>query len=268
MNIARILILALAAVAAVVAAIFVRDAMQPSAAPSEPVAEVREAAPSVRVLAARGEFAAGHRIQPADLYWQAWPEEALSPAYVTEAGRPEAITDFAGAVVRSPMAQGEPVSERKLVQPGEAGFMAAVIAPGMRAVAVPTSAQAGAGGFILPNDRVDVIVTMDVEDRMTSRMLVENVRVLAIDQTYSEEEEGAVVGSTATLELTPGQAEQVALAVAAGDIALALRSVADTAGGPQSGAIAPAEPVGEAAPRSVRVVRYGQEHRVALGGGQ
>lgn len=266
MNIARILILALAAIAAVVAAIFVRGAMQPSAAPQEVVVEQREATPSVRVLAARADFVAGQRVQPADLYWQAWPEEALSPAYVTEAARPDAITSFAGAVVRAPVGQGEPVTERKLVQAGESGFMAAVIAPGMRAVAVPTSARAGAGGFILPNDRVDVIVTSDINDRMTSRTLVENVRVLAIDQSYSEEEEGAVVGSTATLELTPRQAEQVALAVASGDIALALRSVADADAAPQE--IAPAEPVTESVTQTVRVFRYGQEQRVALGGGQ
>lgn len=266
MNIARILILALAAIAAAAAAIFVRGAMQPSAAPQEVVVQEREAAPSVRVLAARSGFTAGQRVQPADLYWQAWPEEALSPAYVTEEGQPDAITRFAGAVARASMAQGEPVTGRKLVQAGDAGFMAAVIAPGMRAVAVPTSARAGAGGFILPNDRVDVIVTEDMRDRMSSRTLVENVRVLAIDQSYSEEEDGAVVGTTATLELTPRQAEQVALAVASGDIALALRSLADADAAPQE--VIEDEPVSESGPQTVRVFRYGQEQRVALGGGQ
>lgn len=269
MNIARILILALAAIAAVVAAIFVRGAMQPAPAASQPAAAVQAApvAPSVRVLAARGDFAPGQRVQPADLYWQAWPEDALAPSYVTEELHPDALTHFAGAVVRTAMTQGEPVTQQKLVQPGDAGFMAAVLTPGMRAVAVPTSARAGAGGFILPNDRVDVIVTMNENRRMSSRILVENVRVLAIDQSYSEDDGGAVVGSTATLELTPRQAEQVALAVASGDIALALRSVADTAGGPQSSLAEAPEPA-RAAPDSVRVIRYGQERRVALGGGQ
>lgn len=240
--------------------------MQPPAAPQEVVVQEREVAPSVRVLAARTDLAAGQRVQPADLYWQAWPEEALSPAYVTEAGQPDALTSFAGAVVRAPMAQGEPITERKLVQAGESGFMAAVISPGMRAVAVPTSARAGAGGFILPNDRVDVIVTTNNRDAMTSRTLVENVRVLAIDQSYSEEEEGAVVGSTATLELTPRQAEQVALAVASGDIALALRSVADADAAPRD--VTPEEPASQSGPHTVRVFRYGQEQRVALGGGR
>lgn len=269
MNIARILILALAGFAAIGAAIFVRGAMQaPSAPPQASIAEERAPAPSVRVLAARNDFAAGQRIQPADLYWQAWPEEALSPAYITEGAQPDAMTRFSGAIARASMAQGEPVSERKLVQPGDAGFMAAVIAPGMRAVAVPTSAETGAGGFIMPNDRVDVIATANTSDRrMVSRTVVENVRVLAIDQTYSEEGDGAVVGSTATLELAPRHAEAVALAVAEGDISLALRSVSDGEGGPVSGEAEPVQTeTGEA--RVVRVFRYGQEQRVALGGGQ
>jgi len=236
MNLARILILALAGVAAVAAAIFVRGAMQASPEPAPVQQAEREQAPSVRVLAARSDFTAGQRIQPADLYWQAWPEEALSPAYITERARPDAMSEFAGAVVRAQMAQGEPVSGRKLVQPGDSGFMAAVIDPGMRAVAVPTSAEAGAGGFILPNDRVDVIATMDQRDSMNARILVENVRVLAIDQTYSEEENGAVVGS-----------------------------VADSGGTPVTSQIETAEPAnGEA--REVRVFRYGREERVALGG--
>lgn len=268
MNIARILILALAGLAALGAAIFVRGAMQAPSTPAETVVtQAPEQVASVRVLAARTEFLAGQRIQPSDLYWQAWPEEALSPAYITERAQPDAIAGFSGAIARAPMAQGEPVSARKLVQAGDAGFMAAVIAPGMRAVAVPTSAETGAGGFILPNDRVDVIATANTSDRrMVSAMIVENVRVLAIDQSYSESGDGAVVGSTATLELTPRQAEAVALAVAEGDISLALRSVADGQGGPVSAeAEAPAsDTTGEA--RVVRVFRYGQEQRVALGG--
>jgi pilus assembly protein CpaB len=143
--------------------------------------------------------------------------------------------------------------------------MAAILTPGMRAVAVPTSARAGAGGFILPNDRVDILVSIDGDGGIRTDVVVENVRVLAIDQTSGDEEDGAVVGSTATVELTPPQARAVALAVAAGDISLALRSVSDTAGGPRlPGAVAQS---GEGV-RVVRVFRRGQEQRVALGGDQ
>jgi pilus assembly protein CpaB len=144
--------------------------------------------------------------------------------------------------------------------------MAAVLSPGMRAVAVPVSARSGAGGFILPNDRVDIIATEESDRGLGATVAVENVRVLAIDQTYSEEEDGAVVGSTATLELTQEQARSVARAVAVGDVSLALRSIADTEGGPR---LPGGDPEGgETATRQfVRVIRYGQEQRVALQGG-
>ena len=261
MNVMRIAILAVAAIAAIAAALFVRSAMQPgSAQPAAPV-EVRET-PTVQVLAFRGAFSPGQRLTSEDLYWRTWPEEALVPGYFTQAGDSEALQRFIGGVVRAAVDDGEPVTARKLVQPGDAGFMAAVLTPGMRALAVPTSAQDSAGGFILPNDRVDVISTVARDDAYSADLVVENVRVLAIDQSYSEEEEGAVVGSTATLEVTPNQARLLARAVAAGDVSLVLRSVAD-AGGQASAVFEEDAPPSE---QVVRVFRYGVEERVALGG--
>ncbi|PWE18765.1 Flp pilus assembly protein CpaB [Marinicauda salina] len=271
MNIARLIILAVAALAAVAAAFFVRGTM--NAEPADAGRQtVERQAPTARVLAARRDIAVGERIAPADIYWQDWPEDALAPNFVTDQTDPEASQRFTGAVARVALAQGEPVNDRKLVQPGDAGFMSAVLSPGMRGVAVPTSARTGAGGFILPNDRVDVIVTGSTQSGVRAETLVENVRVLAIDQTYSETDGETVVGSTATLELTPGQAQAVAQAVAAGDISLALRSVADRAGGPRlsDGEDETVEPVRtetSANNRVVRVFRYGQEQRVALGSG-
>ncbi|MEO1038380.1 MAG: Flp pilus assembly protein CpaB [Pseudomonadota bacterium] len=261
MNVMRIVILAVAALAAIVAALFVRSAMQPQQAASPAAVEVREA-PTERVLAFRGEFTPGQRLTSDDLYWRAWPEEALIEAYFTEAGDSEALQRYIGAVVRAPVGEGEPVTARKLVQAGEAGFMAAVLTPGMRAVAVPTSAEAGAGGFILPNDRVDVISTISEDEGYSADLVVENARVLAIDQTYSEEEDGAFVGSTATLEVTPNQARLLARAVAAGDVSLVLRSVADI-GDEGLAVFEEGDPTEE---QVVRVFRYGVEQRVALGG--
>ncbi len=245
-----------------VAAFFVRSAMQPRVV-ERPVAEApAPAAPTVRVLAARNDLAMGQRVAPADLYWQPWPEEAVSPAYIRESVDGDALNRFAGAVVRAALVQGEPVTERRLVMPGQSGFMAAVIGPGMRAVAVPTSARAGAGGFILPNDRVDVIVTSSGQGGVfSSNVLLENVRVLAIDQTYAEDGSGAVVGSTATLELTPGQARNAAQAMAQGTLTLSLRSLADA---DQTRAVADDDEIN--GQRVVRVFRYGREQRVALGG--
>ena len=265
MNIVRIAVLIVAGLAALAAAFFVRGAMQPApAGPVEPVAVVAPVEPALVLVAAR-DIAPGERVAAGDFRWTPWPKEAVLPSYVAQATSPNALETLSGAVARTGFVAGEPAIEAKLVQPGQAGFMAAVLTPGMRAVAVPISARSGAGGFILPNDRVDIIVTHETENGFGSDVVVENVRVLAIDQIYSETENGAVVGSTATLELTSQQARSVALSVAAGDVSLALRSVADTEGGARLPGEADEEIGGERA--TVRVFRYGSEQRLALGGG-
>lgn len=262
MNATRLVILIAAGLAAILAAFFVRNAMQPRVI-ERTVTEAPVQAPSVRVLAARRDLAMGQRVSPGDLYWQPWPEEAISPAYIRESADGEAINRLAGSVVRAVIAQGEPITERRLVAPGASGFMAAVITPGMRAIAVPTSARAGAGGFILPNDRVDLIVTSQGEgNAFFAQTLLENVRVLAIDQSISEDGSDAVVGSTATLEVTPQQARIAAQAIAGGTLTLSLRSLADA-----SDAITDVEEPEASGQRVVRVFRYGREERVALSGG-
>ncbi|MHA6287508.1 Flp pilus assembly protein CpaB [Maricaulis sp. CAU 1757] len=272
MNALRIIILAAAAIAAIAVAFFVRQAMQDGDAPQTVVVEER---PSVRILAARRDLTIGERTSAADFYWQAWPDEAVSPGYVVE-NRGQGIEDFAGSVVRAPIGQGEPVTGRRLVQPGEAGFMAAVLSPGMRAVAVPISAETGAGGFILPNDRVDVIVSFEEEregsrgrSALVARTVVENARVLAIDQTFGDGEgEDVVLGETATLELTPAQARATSLAVARGDVSLALRSLSDNDSAPQlltgEETYEPDAPVYDDSSNSVTLIRYGRSQRVAL----
>ncbi len=279
MNAVRIAILVAAAVAAVAVAFFVRQAMSGGEAPQ--VVEVQqEQRPAVRILAARNDLSTGDRISAADLYWQAWPDEAIAPGYIVE-GRGQGIEDFAGSVVRAPIAQSEPITGRRLVQPGDAGFMAAVLTPGMRAVAVPISAETGAGGFILPNDRVDVIVSFeeDAEGRrggraFVARTVVENARVLAIDQTYGDGEgEDVVLGETATLELAPDQARAVSLAVARGNVHLILRSLTDNEGGPtliSGGETVHSNTSGEDALNGrsshVTLIRYGRAQQVALAG--
>ncbi len=276
MNAVRIAILAAAALAAVAVAFFVRQAMS-----SNEVAQVVEVEerPAVRILAARRDVEIGEGISAADLYWQAWPDEALAPGYIVE-NRGQTIADFAGSVVRAPISQGEPITGRRLVQPGDAGFMAAVLTPGMRAVAVPISAETGAGGFILPNDRVDVIVSFEEETEgrrgagraFVARTIVENARVLAIDQSFSSEADDEVaVGETATLELTPDQARAVSVAVARGEIALVLRSLTDNSGAPvlvSGGELpeAPSQSFQERRSSSVTLIRYGRAQQVALGG--
>jgi len=275
MNALRIGILAAAAVAAIAVAFFVRQAMTVE----EPQVAQVEQRPATRILAARRDINVGERVSASDFYWQSWPEEAVSPGYIVE-NRGQDASEFAGAVVRSAIRQGEPVTGRRLVQQGDAGFMSAVLAPGMRAVAVPTSAETGAGGFILPNDRVDVIVSYQQENEETRRRefvaqtVVENARVLAIDQTYADEEgEGTVVGETATLELTSAQARAVSLAVAQGEVTLILRALEDSTTGPSlvSGGDTVAASNGNSdddESRRVTLIRYGRAQTLALAGGE
>src|SRR6185436_7641769 len=145
-----------------------------------------------------------------------------------------AIEDFIGAITRAPFTAGEPIREAKMIKAnGAAGFMAAILPSGMRAVSTEISPETGAGGFILPNDRVDVILSRRANDRAgnaspTSETILTNVRVLAIDQTVEEKNgQRVVVGKTATLEMSPRQAETLAQSRQLGSLSLALRSLLD-----------------------------------------
>jgi pilus assembly protein CpaB len=191
-----------------------------------------ELAPQIQtqdVLVASVDIRQGQALSPENLRWQRWPEESLNASFVQKTTRPDAIDKLKGAVVRSQFIAGEPIRETKLARP-ESGFMSAILPSGKRAIAVAVSAQNTAGGFILPNDRVDVVQTVTPEGSATvSRTILGNVRVLAIDQTVEEKNgEAVVVGKTATLELDPEQVEVVTTAQATGVLSLSLRSFADT----------------------------------------
>ena len=280
----RLIILAVALGAAVVAALLVRGMISQPA--PQTLVETVEVAPTIateRVLVAKRDLALGERVAPEDLVWQDWPSEAVNPAFVVEATANTAIVDLAGAVVRADMLAGEPVTPKKLVLPGESGFMAAVLTPGMRAVAIEVSVETAAGGFILPNDRVDVVVTRSVDvvsqnqfqEGFKSDTILENVRILAVDQTYREVEgEQYVVGSTATLELKPEDAEILNLARRMGELSLVLRSVSDASLDLPSGATRKgtalrwqgADPTGEEAKPTVKVYRAGEMYEQVTGG--
>jgi len=273
MNPGRIIVLVIAGLAAVGAALMARNlTRQPE---PQAVAEVPVRAPKAavaQVLVARRDIAVGRRITPEELSWQEWPVEALNDAFVTQKKKPDALQNYAGAIARTNIAAGEPVSDRKLVNPGDAGFMAAVLAPGMRAVSVRISVETGAGGFILPNDRVDVLLTQERQkDRRGeqaegyfARTILENVRVLAIDQSFKQvEDEEVVIGSTATLALNRKDAELLALAEASGNLSLALRSVADALPVTQRGAQSHATRTARKE-KAVIVYRYGQPTKLAL----
>jgi pilus assembly protein CpaB len=183
--------------------------------------------------------------------WQAWPATTAAGNFIRKSDRPKALENLTGMIVRAPFVAGEPIREVKLVNAKGSGFMAAILPSGMRAVSTQITPETGAGGFILPNDRVDVIMTPRSRDDSgrTSETILRNIRVLAIDQTVEEKNgQKVVVGKTATLELTPGQAETLALSHQLGVLSLALRSIAD-------GTLE--EKVDDSARQNVNVVRFG-----------
>ncbi|MEJ2373871.1 MAG: Flp pilus assembly protein CpaB [Pseudolabrys sp.] len=184
---------------------------------------------SSEILVAKKDLSTGTKILPQDLQWQAWPATVKSKNFIHKDKRPGAITKLSGLTVRTPFVAGEPIQEAKLVNAKGAGYMAAILPSGMRAVATKISAETGAGGFILPNDHVDVILTVKQRGkRGQSETILSNIRVLAIDQAVEEKHgQKVVVGKTATLELPPRGVETLELAQERGSISLALRSITD-----------------------------------------
>ena len=193
--------------------------------------------PTVDVLVARTDIGLGQSVKPEDLQWQTWPAATASNSFIRRNERPEANTQIAGSIARAPFIAGEPIREQKLVKADGSGFMAAILPIGMRAVATEITPETAAGGFILPNDRVDVILSKHEKnpdsragttDLVNSEIILTNIRVLAIDQAPKEKEgQNAVVGRTVTLELKPEQTETLARARQSGTLSLALRSIAD-----------------------------------------
>ncbi len=202
-------------------------------APPPPVAHID----TVDVLTAKADIGLGQTITADLLQWQTWPTAAAGPAFIRKGDRPNAVEQIAGSITRTPFAAGEPIRESKLIKANGSGFMAAILPSGMRAISTEISPETGAGGFILPNDHVDVILSR--RDREAERAgggvevhisetILSNVRVLAIDQNIEEKNgQKVVVGKTATLELTPAQAEILANARTLGTLSLALRSLVD-----------------------------------------
>jgi pilus assembly protein CpaB len=186
--------------------------------------------PTVNVLVSSVNLPVGSRLNDSSVRWTPWPQGNVVDSFITEAKNPNAIAELTGAVVRLPLFEGEPVRPEKVVD-SSTRIMSSLLPAGKRAVATEISVSTGAGGFVLPNDRVDVIMVRkgDGGNFLTENVL-NNVRVLAIDQQIKEGEDGisAVVGATATLELTPEQAMIITVAQQMADrLTLALRSVAD-----------------------------------------
>lgn len=230
----RVLILVGATVSAMAAMWMMRSALQSQAnlptptqlAAQQPVEDTEPAQPTARVLVADREIPTGRVLGPEDLRWQSWPADAVSANFYTEGEDVEAIEDLTGSAARLVIVEGEPITSNKIVDLDGTGVLAALLRPGMRAISIPISEITGAGGFILPGDFVDILLTRQIEideiDEETGEVertsrhhqtdtIMRTVRVLAIDQQLNETESAASVGNSATLELTPDQAELITL---------------------------------------------------------
>ena len=231
MYTARIVVLLIALGAGGIAAYLASTVDRQAPPPAAPVVQVE----TVDVLVAKSDINLGQTAKPEDLQWQTWPKGAASGTFIKRNERPEAINQIAGSIARTPIMAGEPIREQKLVKADGSGFMAAILPSGMRAISTDISAETGAGGFILPNDRVDVILTRKQKserpnqpDLVEARVILSSIRVLAIDQAPKEKDgQNAVLGKTVTLELKPEQIPLLAAARQAGTLSLALRSIAD-----------------------------------------
>ena len=255
-----------------------------------------------KVLVAAKDLQPGKRITEADLSWKDWPVDEVAPVFITDGATPVsdrpatdnaaqkaagavqrvakaateiagtgAKSDYIGAVVREPILAGEPILARKIVRAGDSGYMAAYLEPGMRAMAIAVTVESAAGGFILPGDRVDVVMTAETnrdgveggsKSKYVSGVVLQNIKVLAIDQaTRVGDDAQAVVGATATLEVRPQDSVLLAQAKSEGELSLSLRSYADTAG-PSGATRRPVAAVSQ--PKAVRIYRGGAPEVVAV----
>ncbi|MGD9536193.1 MAG: Flp pilus assembly protein CpaB [Alphaproteobacteria bacterium] len=237
MNLRRILLLLVALVAAGGTAMVARKFINsPQEASAKVQAEAVAPEPASEVLVAIKDLPAGRIIEKGDLKFRPWPQDGVIEGFVLRA--PEADKAFIGAVVRRGITKGEPVTDARVVKPGERGFLAAIVEPGQRAISVPINATTGVAGLFFPGDQVDVILTHVVKqgktERNASETVLRDVRVLAVDQRVEDIDGKAQVAKTATLEVTPKQAEVLTMLSNLGKLSLSLRSVARPEGGEES----------------------------------
>jgi pilus assembly protein CpaB len=256
MKAARLVVLGVAVAAGGIAAYLAAGKKAP---PPPPPVAAAPALETVEVLVAKSDLSRGQVIQGQDIGWQAWPTAAANTSFIKKSAEPDAVNKFVGAIVRVAMLAGDPIRGPYVVVAKGSGFMAAILPKGMRAVAVDISAVTSAGGFILPDDRVDVVLTRRDKsgasggDNFTSDTILRNVRVLAVDQSIDEKGDTKVaLGKTATLELTQSQAETLEQAHQLGTISLTLRSILDSPSSPAEG-----EEEDDAKRQSINTIRFG-----------
>jgi pilus assembly protein CpaB len=286
MNPVRIAILGVALVAAIGLALLLRNLISPH---KPVVVAAAPAKPTARVLVAARDLAVATRLTQQDMAWQPWPADSLNPSFITDGspvtpattggakaangivtgakdmisgGGPQ-MQALTGAVVHDAIVKGEPIVKGKIVIAGEGGYMSVVLGPGMRAMSLPVSAETGAGGFVQPGDRVDVLEAHPdaghkIAGGYVSETVASNVRVMAVDQTTGPAKNGkSTVAATVTLEVPAGATPAMAEARTRGGVMLALRSYADMGGGP-GGTMA------ATSGHAVRLFKGGQESEVTV----
>jgi len=275
MRVSRIVLVLVALIAGGLAAFLALGNAFNQPTQEQPVVQVAQV-PHDQVLVAKTDIGLGERLGVANLVWQDWPENTLQPGYITSSKTPQAIEEMKNTVARFELFKGEPIQQAKLVH-SDQGYLSAVLEKGMRGVSIQVAADSASGGFIVPNDHVDVILTRGGVNGQTSEVLLSNVRVLAIntrlgeagktggpeDGSQPEEGDGPKSqifsgGAIATLELDPIQTETVINATTLGKLSLALRSIVDF---PQSAS----DDTNLKRNAPIRLIRAGQEASVMAG---
>ncbi len=237
--------------------------------PEQQVVVIEEkSVPAKKVLIASRAIPMGTALSDQNLTWEIWPSANVRDSYILEDVNPEALKEYSKAIARSSFFEGEPIRQEKIVI-SDSGYMSAILPAGKRAMAIRVKAETSAGGFILPNDNVDVLMSYTEQDDKTDTLITEtilqNIRVLAIDQVIEEQDgEKAMVGNTVTLELTAEQAEIVTAAKSIGKntLALALRSVEDAELAPSSTGENLLSSGSRKKRGTVRIIRYGKTEEV------
>ncbi len=234
MRAARLVVLGVAVAAGGVAAFLASGSRKPAPEPAKaPVVQLA----TVDVLVAKADLDRGQLLTAANIGWQTWPKAAANGSFITKSARPDAVQKYSGGIVRVPVAAGQPIYDPMVVFAKGSGFLAAVLPKGMRAVAVSISPESDAGGFILPEDHVDILLTRHDKaaekssgtEQIVTDTILRNVRVLAVDQTVEDKNgQKVVIGKTATIALTPQQAETLEAAHQIGTLSLSLRSLVDS----------------------------------------
>ncbi|MDB5693432.1 MAG: cpaB [Alphaproteobacteria bacterium] len=236
MDVKKLMLLIGALVFATVTALMAKNMFSGASARTASATPVVQQASGPEVLVATRALPVGTIIDAEALHYQRWPEALTQPAYFIKGQTPVGPSDLIGTVVRNEMSSGQPITQGSLIKPGERGFLAAALGPGMRAITVPVSATSGVAGFIFPGDRVDIVLNQEVgggegPPLKASETIIRNIRVLATDQRMSAQGPDGKAEvrnfSTVTLEATPKIAEKIAVAQTIGQMSLSLRSIAD-----------------------------------------